>query len=111
MGRPLRSINGDINNHVSIQGYSLQKNMAYANTFLLEKSFYVKSVINFFKCEKLSVRLMNLHTGATIKEHTDYDMNFENGEVRFHIPITTNAGVAFFIEDEKIPMNAGDAGI
>ena len=105
---PLRSINGDINNHVSIQSSSLQENMAYENTFLLEKSLYLKSVISFFQCEKLSVRLMNLDIGATIKEHTDYDMNFENGEARFHIPITTNAGVSFFIEDQKILMNEGE---
>jgi Aspartyl/Asparaginyl beta-hydroxylase len=105
---PLRSLNGNIENGISIQGSSLQINMSYRNTILLEKCQYLQSVINFFDCEKMSVRLMNLHAGAIIKDHTDYDMNFENGEARFHIPIFSNPRVSFFIEDEKIPMNEGE---
>jgi Aspartyl/Asparaginyl beta-hydroxylase len=104
----LRSINGKIENSISIQGSALQKNTAYDNTILLEKCIYLQSIINFFDCEKMSVRLMNLHAGAVIKEHRDYEMNFEKGEARFHIPIQTNQDVSFFIENEKIPMNEGD---
>ena len=105
---PLRSINGSVENHISIHGSSLQKNMAYSDTVLLEKCSYLRNVINFFECEKMSVRLMNLSAGAVIKEHTDYDMNFEKGEARFHIPILTNSAVSFFIEDQKIPMKEGE---
>lgn len=36
---PLRSINGDINNHVSIQRSSLQENMACENTFFWKKVY------------------------------------------------------------------------
>ena len=104
----LRSINGKTENSISIQGSALPKNMTYENTTLLERCFYLQSVINFFKCEKMSVRLMNLHAGAVIKEHRDYELNFEKGEARFHIPIQTNPDVSFFIENEKIPMHEGD---
>jgi mannose-6-phosphate isomerase-like protein (cupin superfamily) len=104
----LRSINGLIENGVSIQGQTLPKNVDYDNTILLGKCIYLQSVINFFECEKMAVRLMKLHAGATIKEHSDYEMNFEKGEARFHIPIQTNPGVSFFIENEKIPMKEGD---
>ena len=104
----LRSINGKIENSISIQGSALQKDMAYANTYLLEKCVYLQSVFNFFECEKMSVRLMKLYAGAAIKEHRDYEMSFEKGEARFHIPIKTNPGVSFFIENEKIPMHEGD---
>ncbi len=97
-----------IENSISIQGSALPKDMTYENTILLEKCIYLQSVINFFECEKMSVRLMNLHAGAIIKEHRDYEMNFEKGEARFHIPIQTNQDVSFFIEDEKIPMNEGE---
>ena len=103
----LRSINGNIENAVSLHSSSMHK-MVYENTILLEKCIYLQSVINFFQCEKMSVRLMNLHAGAVIKEHTDYDMNFEKGEVRFHIPIQTNSDVSFFLENEKIPMLEGE---
>ncbi|MEP7230698.1 MAG: aspartyl/asparaginyl beta-hydroxylase domain-containing protein [Ginsengibacter sp.] len=105
---PLRSINGSVENSISIQASSLQKNMAYKNTSLLDVCPYLHSVISFFECEKMSVRLMNLNAGAIIKEHSDYDMNFEKGEARFHIPIQTNADVHFFIEDREIPMGEGE---
>ncbi len=105
---PLRSINGSMENSVSIQASSLQKNMVYENTPLLETCPYLNSVICFFECEKMSVRLMNLNAGAIIKEHSDYDMNFEKGEARFHIPIRTNADVHFFVEGGEIPMQSGE---
>ncbi len=104
----LRSINGNIENNVSIQASALHTNMAYKDTILLEKCTYLQSVINYFECEKMAVRLMKLHAGAIIKEHTDYEMNFEKGEARFHIPIQTNEDVSFFIEDQKIPMSEGE---
>jgi len=105
---PLRSINGRTDNNISLQGSALQKNMAYRDTLLLDNCTYLRSVINFFECEKMSVRLMKLDAGAIIKEHTDYDMSFEHGEARFHIPILTNDLVDFFIEDEKILMKEGN---
>jgi mannose-6-phosphate isomerase-like protein (cupin superfamily) len=105
---PLRSINGNIQNSVSIQSSSLQHNMAYRDTILLKDCFYLQSVINFFLCEKMAVRLMKLNPGAVIKEHADLEMSFEEGEARFHIPIITNDKVDFFIEEEKIPMKEGD---
>ena len=105
---PLRSINGSLENSISIQSSSLQQNMAYEDTPLLDNCTYLQSVISFFECEKMSVRLMKLDAGAVIKVHTDYDMSFEDGEARFHIPILTNDNVDFFIEDEKIPMKEGE---
>lgn len=105
---PLRSINGSVENSVSIQGSSLQHNMAYRDTCLLGDCPYLQTLLQFFKCEKMSVRLMKLGAGAVIKEHTDCDMSFEDGEARFHVPILTNTGVDFFIEDEKILMKEGE---
>lgn len=105
---PLRSINGSTDNHISIHGSSMHPDMAYENTRLLDSCTYLQSVINFFECEKMSVRLMKLEPGGVIKEHTDYEMSFEDGEARFHIPILTNPGVDFFIEDEKILLKEGE---
>lgn len=105
---PLRSINGCIDNPISIHASSLQMNMAYRDTSLLDNCIYLQSVISFFECEKMSVRLMKLDPGAVIKEHTDYDMSFEEGEARFHIPILSNPDVEFFVEEEKIPLKEGE---
>lgn len=105
---PFRSINGMPDNCVSVHHASLQKDIVYQDTQFLNHCGYIRSVIDFFECEKMSVRLMKLNAGACIKEHTDYNMHFEEGEARFHIPILTNTGVDFFIEDEKIPLQEGD---
>ncbi len=105
---PLRSINGIVDNCISIHSGSLQPNMAFKDTSNLDICEYLPCVINFFECEKMSVRLMKLNAGAIIKEHTDHDMSFEEGEARFHIPVCTNERVDFFIETEKIPMKEGE---
>ncbi|MDN3658243.1 aspartyl/asparaginyl beta-hydroxylase domain-containing protein [Ferruginibacter paludis] len=105
---PLRSLNGSIENNIAIHSCSLQTNMQYEDTTLLNDCPYLASVLNYFKCEKMSVRLMNLNAGASIKEHSDYEMSLEEGEARFHIPVLTNSDVAFFIEEEQIPMDEGE---
>ncbi|CAN5427537.1 hypothetical protein BH11BAC5_BH11BAC5_08660 [soil metagenome] len=105
---PLRSLNGSTENNIAIHSGSLQTNMQYKDTTLLDDCPYLASILNHFKCEKMSVRLMNLNAGASIKEHSDYDMSLEEGEARFHIPVLTNNSVAFFIEEEQIPMQEGE---
>lgn len=100
---PLRSINGDSNNAIAIHATSA----SYRDTVLLDQCPYIKEVISAFACEKTSIRLMKLDAGAIIKEHTDHDMNMEAGEARFHIPVQTNSEVAFYIMEERIPMQEG----
>jgi hypothetical protein len=103
---PLRAINGHIENIIAT--HNLPQGLSYQDTVLLDKCPYIKSVIDSFSCEKTSVRLMRLHAGAIIKEHMDQDMNMEAGEARFHIPVQTNKDVAFFIQEDRIPMLAGE---
>jgi aspartyl/asparaginyl beta-hydroxylase (cupin superfamily) len=104
---PLRAAGGDPQNIYSIH-VSANSTLAYQDTPLLDECPCLKKVIDFFQCEKTAVRLMKLNAGAVIKEHTDHDMNFEEGEARFHIPVITNDQVDFFIRDEKIPMREGE---
>ena len=105
---PLRSVNGDPDNIVSVHASSNATSPLYRNTPLLDASSYLQTVINFFQCEKTSVRLMKLHAGAVIKEHTDHEMSFEEGEARFHIPITTNPKVEFYLDGERLIMKEGE---
>ncbi|RXK60949.1 hypothetical protein ESA94_10875 [Lacibacter luteus] len=105
---PLRSINGSIDNIISIHSAAAETIPAYKDTVLLQQCNYIRSVLAFFECEKTAVRLMKLHAGAVIKEHSDHDMRFEDGEVRLHIPVVTNAAVEFFLADERVPMQEGE---
>ena len=104
---PLRALNGDpeltYSVHASAAGY-----MPYDDTPLLQQCPYMQQVLNQFSCEKTSVRLMKLDAGAVINTHCDQDMAYEQGEIRLHIPVSTNPGVAFYIEEERIPMQEGE---
>lgn len=101
---PLRSLNGSAENIVSVHATT----NPYSATPLLQAFPSIQSVLRFFACEKRAVRLMKLHAGAIIKEHCDQEMSFEEGEVRFHIPVTTNPGVAFYLEEEQVVMQEGE---
>lgn len=104
---PLRSAGGDPDNIYSLH-LSANSTIQYKDTPLLEQSPALQQVIGFFQCEKTAVRLMKLNAGAVIKEHTDHDMNFEQGEARFHIPVVTNDNVEFYLSDERVPMKEGE---
>lgn len=101
---PLRSINGDTSNAYAVQS----DNAVFKNTELLQQSPVIKSVVDSFNCEKTSVRLLNLTPGAVVKEHKDPGLCFEEGEIRLHIPISTNNKVEFYIEDEAIFPQQGE---
>ena len=67
---------------------------------------YLQSVLETFKTDKHSVRLMKLTPGSEIKEHRDYDL--DDGEVRIHIPVFTNEKVSFFVNKKKVEMKEGE---
>jgi Aspartyl/Asparaginyl beta-hydroxylase len=103
----LRAINGDAGNNTAIQPAALGGALAFKDTALLQQCPYINEVIAFFKIEKTAVRLMKLDAGAVIKPHRDHDLNFEQGEVRLHIPVSTNAQVTFLLEEEALPLTEG----
>lgn len=105
---PLRSIGGNPANIVSIHASSVNQLPTYQDTPLLFACPYFQTVINFFECEKTSVRLMKLYRGGLIKEHRDHELSFEEGEARFHIPVITDPGVRFYLDDELISMKEGE---
>ncbi|MDN3724476.1 aspartyl/asparaginyl beta-hydroxylase domain-containing protein [Aequorivita sp. SDUM287046] len=96
----LRSQNGEMDNIFALP----QAEEKYKDTALLQKCIYFKEIIDSFECEKESIRLLNLKPGSIIKEHTDYNLGYEDGIFRIHIPITTNEEVHFFINFEEVKM-------
>lgn len=103
----LRSVNGDTGNNTAIQASSLATDLAFKDTPLLALCPYMKEVIDFFEIEKTAVRLMKLDAGAVIKPHRDHGLNFEQGEVRLHIPVSTHPKVKFLLDEEQLPMQEG----
>ena len=80
----------------------------YEKTPLLNKCTYFNEIIDFFECEKESIRLLRLKTNSKIKEHKDHNLGYEDGCFRIHIPIKTNPDVNFVINDERVLMNVGE---
>ena len=81
----------------------------YADTDLLRRLPALRAALGRFECELLSARLLRLGPGARIREHTDYRLGYEDGELRVHAPITTNPGVEFLLEGRSIEMAPGEA--
>lgn len=79
----------------------------FEDTPYLLQSPCLREVIATFHCEKTSIRLLKLSRGAIIKEHRDQGLNYEEGEVRLHIPVITHPLVEFYLDGERLPMKAG----
>jgi hypothetical protein len=80
---------------------------SFENTPLLGVCSYFREVLDSFQCPLRAVRLMRLSPGSVIKEHTDLDLSFEDGTLRMHIPVTTNAGVEFRLNGSRVVMEPG----
>ena len=80
----------------------------FADTPVLSRCPYLRDVLAQFQCPLRSVRLLRLRAGAVIREHRDHRLGYEDGEVRFHIPITTNPDVAFVVNGERLAMEPGE---
>lgn len=101
---PLRSIGGAAN-----QIYpDPTRTDAFADTPLLARCPYVSEVLSYFQCPLQAVRFLRLAAGSTIKEHRDYRLGFEDGEVRLHVPVVTNPDVEFVLKGERVVMNEGE---
>jgi len=82
--------------------------LPFVNTSLLEECSYFRSVLDQLHCEKETVRLLRLEPGSVIKEHRDMGLAYRFGVFRIHIPIVTEAAVAFIVGGKNIPMKKGE---
>jgi hypothetical protein len=103
-GVALRSSGGDPR-----QLYSRTKvEFSFADTPLLQRCPYVREILATFQCTLQSVRFLKLAAGSRIREHRDHDLGFEEGQLRLHIPITTNPDVQFFLDAHRMEFQAGE---
>lgn len=80
----------------------------FADTPLLDLCPAIREVLATLKCPLRSVRLLRLGVGARIREHRDYDLGYEQGEARLHVPILTNPDVAFHLRNRQVEMKPGE---
>ena len=81
----------------------------YAPTKILERSAALSAALARFQCPLLAARLLRLGPGARIREHTDYSLGYEDGEVRIHVPVTSGPDVEFMHDGSPLQMQPGEA--
>ncbi len=79
----------------------------FANTPVLDRCPYFQQVLKTFSCPLKSARLLALAPGAFIREHTDHGLDYQDGEVRIHIPVQTNPDVEFYVRGERLRLEEG----
>lgn len=79
----------------------------FVDTPALEGCAYFREILAGFAPGVLSARLMRLGPGSLIREHRDYDLDFEQGVVRLHVPVLTNPDVSFRLNGALVAMDAG----
>ena len=101
---PFRSVGGRAN-HIYPDPTA---RTAYADTPLLARCPYIRHVLATFVCPQQSVRFLRLKAGSMIKEHRDYNLGYEDGEVRLHIPVVTHPQVEFVLDGTRVDMKEGE---
>jgi hypothetical protein len=81
----------------------------FADTELLARCPYFQEVLATFHCPLQAVRLLRLRSRSSIREHRDYRLGYEDGEIRIHIPVVTGPGVTFYLAGETVPMHEGES--
>jgi hypothetical protein len=79
----------------------------FRETPLLARCAYFRVALAAFECPLKGARLLSLAPGSFIREHTDHALDFEDGEIRVHIPIETNPGVEFYVCGERLLLEEG----
>ncbi|AKQ65721.1 Aspartyl/asparaginyl beta-hydroxylase [Myxococcus hansupus] len=103
-GVPLRSVGGR-DGHIYPDPTGRER---YADTPLLSRCPAFRAVLATFQCPIGAARLLKLAAGAHIREHTDYNLGYADGEVRLHVPVTTHPDVAFFLAGERVVLQPGE---
>jgi hypothetical protein len=74
----------------------------------LERSPYLQSVLETFKCDKFNYRVHNLTPQGKITLHRDHGRSIKDRVIRIHIPVTTNDDIYFYVDGERIQMQNGE---
>lgn len=80
----------------------------WTDTEAMRACRYVPRFLAQFECRIESVRFLKLAPDAIIREHRDFGLRFEDGSVRFHVPVHTDADVEFVLGGETLVLAAGE---
>lgn len=105
---PLRCQHQHVYAHPVLQGFAIGEGDDWQDLPVLASCPTIGRVLAGLKCPLKSVRLMRLKAGAEIKPHRDHQLGIEHGEARLHMPIHTSDKVLFSVNQQQVPMSAGE---
>lgn len=82
---------------------------AFSDTPLLARCPATRAALDQLRCPLLAVRYLRLGPSSRIREHRDYNLGYEDGEVRLHVPISTDPAVEFLLDGRRVEMGEGEA--
>lgn len=105
---PLRIPAGTEQQHPILQITSHPASTAYVDAPLLSRLPCFRKLLQELGFPLRAARLMRLDPGAVVKTHSDPDLDFAQGHARIHIPVRTNPGARFVLNDTPVVMRAGE---
>ena len=103
---PLRGPRGET--HPIRMSYSDPMQKDFSDTDFLKLTSYFPKILSSFKCKINAARLMKLTSNSSIKEHSDFELSAEQGTLRLHIPVKTNADVLFKLNGSQVILKEGE---
>ncbi len=103
-GVALRSTGGDSTRLFSDPSRAVEP----IDTPLLAQCPAITAALAQLQCPIRDVRLLRLAAGSVIREHCDPDLRFDEGQARLHIPLVTHPLVEFYVDGERVMMEAGE---
>jgi hypothetical protein len=83
-------------------------NGTFSDTADLARCPAVRGVLAGLACDLCAVRFLRLGNGARVREHCDYGMGVECGEVRLHLPLQSGSGAEFILAGTPLRMAPGE---
>lgn len=80
----------------------------FEETDVVKATPYFRQILWELNAPKRSVRLLTLAPGGHILPHRDNNIGFGIGQLRLHLPISSNPGVEFNIGGMKCPAGLGE---
>jgi hypothetical protein len=103
-GAALRSIAGSAT-HLVPDAHGAE---SFEDTALLRRSPYYQTVLATLRCPIMAARLLKFDAGSHVAEHVDHALDFEDGEVRLHMPVVTSDDVRFHLDGQRLVMAPGE---
>jgi len=81
----------------------------FKDTPLMARCPHMKAAVDAFGFAKKSVRLLRLQAGSRVREHVDRDLGLAAGELRLHVPVTTNDRLEFVVAGRQLKLREGES--